>query len=77
MTSPLRHLLDHDDDRGELTPEQARVLAPALSGALAELGRSDPDGLLWGPDGYNGRAGREFVDLLTLCAEEDVPAVFC
>ncbi|HWU05453.1 MAG TPA: hypothetical protein VN520_03455 [Streptomyces sp.] len=77
VTSPLRHLLDHDDDRGELTPEQARELAPALSEALAELGRSDPEGLLWGPDGYNGRVGREFVDLLTLCVEEDVPVVFC
>lgn len=74
VASPLRHLLDHADDRGELTTAQAAELAPVLRKALAELGESaDPDDLAWD---YDRRAGAELVQLLELCVAEDLPVEF-
>ncbi|MFE0062293.1 hypothetical protein [Streptomyces sp. NPDC059003] len=73
VASPLRHLLDHADDSGELAAWQARELAPALREALAVLAREDADGLLWSLDSSNGRAAHNLVALLDLCAAEDLP----
>lgn len=74
IASPLRHLLDHADDRGELTPAQAAELAPALRRALAELAQDvDPDDLAWD---YDRRAGAELVQLLELCVAEGLPVEF-
>ena len=75
VASPLRHLLDHADDCGELTPQQAGELAPALRQALQEIGQdTDPDGdFLWD---YDQRAGTELVRLLQVCARENVPVEF-
>lgn len=74
VASPLRHLLDHADDRGELTPAQAAELAPALRRALDELEQAeDPDDLGWH---YDRRAGAELVRLLELCVTEGVPVEF-
>ncbi|MFM9452471.1 hypothetical protein [Streptomyces europaeiscabiei] len=75
MASPLRHLLDHADDRGELTAQQAAELAPALRQALDEIGQdNDPDeDFLWD---YDLRAGTELVRLLEVCARDNVPVQF-
>ncbi|MDX3694990.1 hypothetical protein PV726_32555 [Streptomyces europaeiscabiei] len=75
VASPLRHLLDHADDRGELTAQQAAELAPALRQALDEIGQdNDPDeDFLWD---YDQRAGTELVRLLEVCARDNVPVQF-
>lgn len=75
VASPLRHLLDHADDRGELTPKQAAELAPVLRQALEEIGRGVEPGedVRWD---YDRRAGAELVQLLELCAREDLPVEF-
>jgi hypothetical protein len=74
VASPLRHLLDHDNDRGDLTPQQAAELAPALQQALKEIGRdADPGNFLWH---YDRRAGAELVSLLQVCAQEGVAVEF-
>jgi hypothetical protein len=74
VPSPLRHLLDHSDCNGELTPDQAAELAPALRQALEVIGRdADPDDLAWD---YDRRAGAELVQLLELCAKERLPVEF-
>lgn len=73
VTSPLRHLLDHSDCDGELSPQQAAELAPALQQAIFALAR-DPDyGHTWD---YDRRAGMELVELLARCASENVPVLF-
>lgn len=76
VAHPLRHLLDHPDDSGELAAWQVRELAPALREALATLARDDADGLLWSPDSSNGRSARDFAALLDLCAAEALPVRF-
>ncbi|MFF9076235.1 hypothetical protein ACF1A9_28685 [Streptomyces sp. NPDC014872] len=76
VSSPLRHLLNHPDDSGEISADQARELAPVLHDALTALAAEDADGLLWGPDSHNGRAGRDLVALLTLCGAEGLPVIF-
>ncbi|MEU5486027.1 hypothetical protein [Streptomyces mirabilis] len=75
VPSPLRHLLSHVDDRGELPPDQAAELAPALRDTLGEIGKDlDPDDEIgWE---YDQRNGMELVRLLELCAAEAVPVVF-
>ncbi|MFH9765221.1 hypothetical protein ACH4N4_30190 [Streptomyces microflavus] len=73
VESPLRHLLDHADNEGELSPQQAAELAPALEQALFQLARSGAYGHTWD---YDRRAGRELVDLLARCASENVPVLF-
>ncbi|MET7607371.1 hypothetical protein ABZS96_33880 [Streptomyces avermitilis] len=75
VSSPLRHLLNHPDDSGEISADQARELAPVLHDALTALAAEDFDGL-WGPDSHNGRAGRDRVALLTLCGAEGLPVIF-
>lgn len=73
VESPLRHLLDHPDNEGELSPQQAVELAPALEQALFALAR-DFD---YGPTyDYDLRAGRELVELLARCASENIPILF-
>ncbi|MFF1717455.1 hypothetical protein [Streptomyces sp. NPDC058268] len=76
VASPLRHLLDHADDCGELTIGQVRELAPALREAVSSLARQDADGLLWSLDSSNGRAAHDLVALLELCVAEDLPVHF-
>ncbi|MFJ8657431.1 hypothetical protein ACIRNU_34475 [Streptomyces rochei] len=74
VTSPLRHLLDHADNEGELTPQQAVELAPALQQALFALAHTvDPDDPYWD---YDRRAGMELVELCARCASENIPVVF-
>lgn len=74
VASPLRHLLDHPDNHGELTPQQAVELAPALQQALHALARvNDPDDFAWD---YDQRAGVELVELCARCASENVPVLF-
>lgn len=75
VASPLRHLLDHADDRGELTPAQAAELAPALREALEEIGQRIEPGyeVAWE---YDRKAGAELVKLLELCATEGLPVEF-
>lgn len=74
VTSPLRHLLDHADNEGELTPRQAAELAPALQQALFDLARTaDLGDLSWD---YDRRAGMELVELCARCASENIPVVF-
>lgn len=75
VSSPIRHLLDHSDCDGELTPQQASELAPTLRQALQEIGsRTDPgDDPEWD---YDQKAGAELVQLLELCARENVPVEF-
>ena len=73
VTSPLRHLLDHPDDRGELSPQQAVELAPALQQALFAFARDHNYGPRYNYDIQHGRA---LVDLLTRCASENIPVLF-
>ncbi|MGW4270823.1 hypothetical protein ACWEGQ_00295 [Streptomyces seoulensis] len=74
VASPLRHLLDHADDKGELTPQQAVELAPALQQALFDLARTnDADDFFWY---YDRRAGMELVELCARCASENIPVLF-
>jgi hypothetical protein len=40
---PLVHLLNHSDCDGELTPEQCRVVAPALRKAVEQWPEDDTD----------------------------------
>ncbi|RSN55597.1 hypothetical protein DMH12_15370 [Streptomyces sp. WAC 04229] len=76
VPSPLRHLLDHSDCDGELTPQQASELAPALQRALQEIGCGVEPGDDPGWD-YDQKTGAELVQLLELCARESVPVEFC
>lgn len=74
VASPLRHLLDHADNEGDLSPQQAAELAPALEQALEEIGAgTDPGDFSWDHD---LRAGTELVALLHMCARENVPVEF-
>ncbi|MFI8792581.1 hypothetical protein [Streptomyces sp. NPDC055105] len=75
VQSPLRHLLDHPDDRGTLSVDQAAELAPALEEVLAEISeRLGPgDDVRWD---YDVRTGTDLVALLRLCVEEGVPVEF-
>lgn len=80
VASPLRHLLDHADDCGELTIGQVRELAPALREAVSSLARQaadNADGLLWSLESSNGRAAHDLVALLELCVAEGLPVHFC
>ena len=73
VASPLRHLLDHPDNDGELSPQQAVELAPALQQALFALAK-DTD---YGPAySYDMQHGRELVELLARCASENIPVLF-
>lgn len=74
VDSPLRHLLDHSDCDGELTPTQAAELAPALQQALFGLAKDENYGPSWD---YDRRAGMELVELLARCASENIPVEFC
>ncbi|MEU1824216.1 hypothetical protein ABZ502_17535 [Streptomyces abikoensis] len=76
VTSPLRHLLEHADDSGQLEAWQVRALAPALREAVTALAHQDTDGFLWGDASSNGRASKALVALLELCAAEDLPVYF-
>lgn len=74
VTSPLRHLLDHSDCDGELSPEQAAQVGPALRRVMAELSAVNDGGdFLWA---YDREHGEELVQLLELCAREKVPVLF-
>lgn len=73
VASPLRHLLHHDDNYGELSPQQAAELAPALQQALFALAK-DTD---YGPQyDYDMQHGRALVELLARCASENIPVLF-
>lgn len=76
VTSPLRHILDHADDCGQLDAWQVHELLPALSAAVANLARQDTDGYLWSAESSNGRATRDLIALLVLCAAENLPVYF-
>ncbi|MGW7688800.1 hypothetical protein ACWGMA_07890 [Streptomyces asiaticus] len=73
VESPLRHLLNHADNDGELSPQQAVELAPTLEQALFALARDVDYGHTYS---YDMRAGRELVELLARCASENVPVLF-
>ena len=73
VASPLRHLLDHADNHGELCPQQAAELAPALQQALYALARDLDYGHTWD---YDRRAGMALVELCARCASENVPVLF-
>jgi len=74
VTSPLRHPLDHPDNEGELSPQQAAELAPALQQALFALAKDANYGPAYSYDMEHGRA---LVDLLARCASENIPVLFC
>ncbi|MFD9868535.1 hypothetical protein ACFXI8_27200 [Streptomyces niveus] len=74
VDSPLRHLLDHSDCDGELSPEQAAEVAPALHRAMSVLSATNDSGdFLWS---YDREHGEELVQLLELCAREKAPVLF-
>lgn len=73
VESPLRHLLDHSDCDGELTPQQAVELAPALQQAIYALARDFDYGLAWRHDRESGMA---LVELCARCASENIPVLF-
>lgn len=73
VASPLRHILDHADNCGDLSPRQAVELAPALQQALFAFAK-DPD---YGPQySYDIEHGRQLVELLARCASENIPVLF-
>lgn len=74
VASPLRHLLDHADNEGELTPQQAVELAPALQQALFDMARTAE----WGDHAweYDRKAGMALVELCARCASENIPVLF-
>lgn len=75
VDSPLKHLLGHSDCDGELSPQQAAELAPALRQALAEMAQGEA---VCRPQWeFDCQAGEEFVHLLELCAGEGLPVLFC
>lgn len=66
----LEPLLNHSDCDGELTPEQAAVLAPALDAALD---RFDPGDWV---QSYDLEHGRELVQLLRIAAAQQITVQF-
>lgn len=63
---PLIHLLNHSDCDGELTPEQCRVVAPALREAVAQ----------WPEDDWDRAQFLELAEGMEAAAAEDEPLRF-
>ncbi|MFF2228358.1 hypothetical protein ACFVV7_34135 [Streptomyces globisporus] len=76
VSNPLRHLLEHSDDSGQLEAWQVKELAPAVRTAVTSLAQHDPEGFMWTDASSNGRSAQGLIALLELCAAEDLPVRF-